>query len=287
MKKYTIFTLLVFLFFSPVIFSQGLPKVPAIHFSIYDTEDPCVVKNRTTYVVGIRNEGTAPLVDMDLSFQIPPSAKFVHASTPSPFSVHRGLVAFDKIKALQPGEKLEFKVTCKFSEVGIYQGIAILRAKNFPTQYVQEDSTTVVADKQALMNAPAMHFSCYDTEDPCYSSKNKPKYNTIYVLEARSEGTVPCQNVFIENFIPQSMKLLSAQASIKHYQSGKKISVATEVINGKIVIGPIAKLEPGMILTCKIKCETNSVGVAKNRAVLHFDNQQVVCEEVTNVVVRE
>ncbi|MBI5043278.1 MAG: DUF11 domain-containing protein [Nitrospirae bacterium] len=89
--------------------------VPAVHISTYDTEDPVQVGKQTTYVVEIRNEGTAPCTNIKIESKIPEQMEFVSAAANVSFKNKGNTVTFDAVPILQPGEKLYLPMTSLIS----------------------------------------------------------------------------------------------------------------------------------------------------------------------------
>jgi uncharacterized repeat protein (TIGR01451 family) len=116
--------------------------LPAMHISTYDTEDPVQVGKQTTYVVEIRNEGTAPCTNIKIESKIPEQMEFVSATANVSFKNKGNNVTFDAVPILQPGEKLVYKVVCKVIKAGSARHAAILTYDEFDKPIIDEEGTS-------------------------------------------------------------------------------------------------------------------------------------------------
>lgn len=119
-----------------------------------------------------------------------------------------------------------------------------------------------------VIGVPAMHISSYDTEDPVEVGKQ-----TIYVIEARNEGTFPCTNVTLESKIPEVMEFVSAEGPVEFKHNA-----------GSTHFEPFPILQPGEKLTYKVVCNAVKAGFAKHTATLTFDQfeKPLIDEEGTS-----
>lgn len=255
---------------------QGFAQAPAIHFGMYDTEDPCVVghatKGQTTYAINVRNEGTAPCMGIQLEDKIPQQMEFVSANGPAPFKCQDGKVTFETVPILPPGEVLNFQVVCKALQPGIAKNIAMLKWESLAEPAIQEEVTTVVNPGGA--DVAALHLGVYDTEDPV-SYIEPPFNNTQYVTEVRNEGTQPCTNVKLEDRIPSQMEFVAAKGP----QSFK-------VEDGKVKFDAVPSLKPGEVLTYRVTCKAITPGYARNTVLVTCDqfSEPIRRDEVANLL---
>lgn len=116
--------------------------LPVMHISTYDTEDPVQVGKQTTYVVEIRNEGTAPCTNIKIESKIPEQMEFVSAAANVSFKNKGNTVTFDAVPILQPGERLVYKVVCKVIKAGSARHAAILTYDEFDKPIIDEEGTS-------------------------------------------------------------------------------------------------------------------------------------------------
>lgn len=256
-----------------------LSATPALHFSIYDTEDPVVLNTKnsyTTYVVDIRNEGFSKLTDLKLTCSIPANMELISVEGPHGQQEISTTMQFKILKVLIPGKKVTYKLKCHATKPG--KGIfgATVSCSEIKGQYTRQELTTVVSNIQEYNNAYALHFSGYDTEDPCYVDASDQRNQTTYVLEARNEGLATCKGVVFENIIPSDMTFV--KASVKP----DGINLKSYFANGKVTFAPVT-IEPGAHISYRIECQPHVIGHAKNVATLSVDNTTIICEESTVV----
>ena len=119
-----------------------------------------------------------------------------------------------------------------------------------------------------VIGVPVIHISTYDTEDPVEVGNQ-----TIYVIEARNEGTSPSTNVIVKSELPAEMEFVSAEGPVEFdYKSG---SVDFDAY-------PI--LQPGEKLVYKVVCKSVKSGSAKHTATLTYDQfeKPIIDEEGTS-----
>lgn len=129
--------------------------------------------------------------------------------------------------------------------------------------------TLILLGLLSLSAQPAMHFNSYDTEDPIFLGKE-----TVYVIAARNEGTSPCTNIKLENYISKKMKFVSASGPSKYtYKSGK------------LTFAPVPTLLPGKVLRYKVKVSALKAGFSKNIAIFQYDqfSKKLFVEESTTI----
>ena len=118
--------------------------IPAMHISIYDTEDPVEVGKTTIYVIETRNEGTGPCTGISMTSVIPEEMEFVKCEGPGvACNFEKGLVVFDTVPILAPGAKLVYKISYKAIKPGSAKHRAILKYNEFTTSIINEEGTSV------------------------------------------------------------------------------------------------------------------------------------------------
>lgn len=237
--------------------------VPALHVSSYDTEDPVDVGESTVYVIEMRNEGTAPVTNTRLEHVISGIMEFADARGPMAFRREQGKVVFEPCPILQPGEKLTYRVTVKAMKTGAAIGRSLVTYDQFEKPLCFDEVTSV------SKSSPAMHSSSYDTEDPLQVGKS-----TIYVVELRNEGNVPCNNLELTDIIPEQTEFLGAEGPVPH-----------RCENGRVVFDPVPVLQPGERLSYKVKVKAVKIGSAKNVFLWSCDqlSDEIRDEEGTSI----
>lgn len=267
MRQNLLFLLLAFL----GVFGFAQEKAPALHISSYDTEDPVHIDKETTYVVEVRNEGTAPCTDIQCENYIPSQMEFVEAQGTASYkwNKEKHCVVFSEHPVLQPGSKMTYKIRCKAVNLGFAKNKAMIRCQGISEPLAEEEGTTLC--KSDLARVPALHFSGYDTEDPV-----KVGGETCYVVEMRNEGTSPCTNLKFRDRIPAGMEFLDAKGPTPHKWDEEKRMV---------IFTPHPILQPGEKLTFMIRCKAIESGFSRNTAIALFDQfgPEIVDEESSTI----
>ncbi len=119
--------------------------VPAMHISALDTEDPVEVGDTTTYVIEVRNEGQKATTQVELRVQIPEESEFIDAQcadAPGTWSPGERAAVFRKVPRMEPGQRVEYRVTVRFKEKGSAVCGAILSYAEFGKPVRAEEGTT-------------------------------------------------------------------------------------------------------------------------------------------------
>jgi len=123
---------------------------PLVSFltSLLDTVDPVQIGQTTTYLYNVTNQGIgqATALGTKVSFKMPVNMIFVSASGPSSYIFAAGIVTFDPIPTLVPGETIRFRITTQAGGVGpsFVQGQASVTATNYPQTITSGEGTTIV-----------------------------------------------------------------------------------------------------------------------------------------------
>jgi len=120
----------------------------AMHISKYDTEDPVMAGETTTYVVEVRNEGFKDATGIQLSNVIPELSEFVSAKGTGAngeeieFTLDGQTVNFGELPILESGEKAVYNITVKAASTGELLNRTSLRYNEFDKEIVVEEPTT-------------------------------------------------------------------------------------------------------------------------------------------------
>lgn len=133
--------------FSPIEASTDIEILigPAVLYSLVDTEDPCEVGKKTTYILKIeRNPYTVfPMSNLQISCKIPEQMELVEAIGGRFNNFTNGKILFAPIPILSPGESVEYRITCKALKPSSVKFIALLQWNFFNRPIILEERTTV------------------------------------------------------------------------------------------------------------------------------------------------
>src|SRR5207249_10386202 len=88
-----------------------------------DLVDPVEVGKKTSYLLKITNQGTAPAGGIEVKAFVPKEMKFVGSKAPVAEQVNGPVITFAKVDNLEPGKTVEY-----FVEVEALQpGVALFR----------------------------------------------------------------------------------------------------------------------------------------------------------------
>jgi uncharacterized repeat protein (TIGR01451 family) len=90
-------------------------------FSAVDTVDPVRVGEGTTYVIVVRNQGSAPSRNITLNATLPPEEQFVDGTGATAVSAEGQKVIFGVLPALAPGQEATWRVNVKAINEGAVQ----------------------------------------------------------------------------------------------------------------------------------------------------------------------
>lgn len=225
-----------------------------------------------SFKISVSNAGDVPVKDVDVTCMLPDSMDYVESAPRGVYSLKKG---DDSAKVtwssgeVEPGKAAGIEVTVRARKTGpcTLSAKLVCRSREFPALVPLE---AVV--NYRVMGIPAMHVSSYDTEDPVEVGQR-----TVYVIEARNEGTGACTNVRIRSRIPPEMEFVEANGP-----SESKYDVEAR----EILFEPVPLLAPGEKLTFKVTCKVIKEGCAKHAATLTYDqfDKPIVFEEGTTCV---
>jgi len=119
----------------------------ALHIDSFDTYDPVVVGQQTTYVVTIKNEGTMTAHNVVLVNTIPAEMKLVNVTGPTSRTevVVASKIEFEKIPVLAPDEEATFKITVEAVKEGEAVNTAEFNCDEFRRPVMSQEGTRVYA----------------------------------------------------------------------------------------------------------------------------------------------
>ena len=116
-------------------------RLPALQLIVLDDEDPVIKGDQVIYSIRVWNEGDADDNQVQLVAELPEGLEFVSADGPTENSQEGSNVTFEPIETLEPGDRVDYKVTAK--SVGS-EGVRFkvkLTSKELPSEVVAEEPT--------------------------------------------------------------------------------------------------------------------------------------------------
>ena len=108
-----------------------------------DSDDPIVIGGQTTYIVNVTNEGDAIAYNTLVTVQIPEMTSFISASGPTSYTLTDGLVTYDPIASINPGDSQMFYVTVEADDSGYVIAEATVTADEYPQIVEVQEGTTI------------------------------------------------------------------------------------------------------------------------------------------------
>ena len=222
-----------------------------------------------SYTITVTNDGDGSAKNLVLVDRLPKQLDYISSTPRGTFRPGRGdqLATITwNLGDLEPKKQFVITLQVRANAIGRCRNSVKLTSET--TEPPQITPLEAHADTN-IIGVPAMHISSYDTEDPVEIGKQ-----TIYVIEARNEGTSPCTNVTMANHIDEEMELLSASGP-----------VSFKIKGNRVFFDPVPILPPGEKLIYKIVCKAVKEGSAKNTATLRYDQftKPIIDEEGTSV----
>ena len=114
------------------------------HLSTYDTDDPCVVGTKITYVVTARNEGTSAITNIVIKNICPKEMKFlkVKSGPRHRYNKREHYVEFMQT-ILEAGETIKYKIECEAITKGKARNIACLKYDQFGGEIIDQEETII------------------------------------------------------------------------------------------------------------------------------------------------
>jgi len=87
-----------------------LRVIPAILLEVIDVTDPVEVGTRTTYVITVTNQGSAPSTNIEIVCGLEDNVRYVSSSGSSPGTIENGTLTFAPLESLAPKAKAIWRV---------------------------------------------------------------------------------------------------------------------------------------------------------------------------------
>ena len=92
--------------------------VPAIRLETVDLVDPVPQGDTTTYVVRVKNQGTAEDLNVQLRAQLPDKLEYVSGQGDTNITLEGGMIVFAPIDRFDPGDIAEWQITARATATG-------------------------------------------------------------------------------------------------------------------------------------------------------------------------
>ncbi len=91
----------------------SITGIAGILLEVIDTADPVEVGQEETYLVTVTNQGTAPDKNIRIRAELEPSMEYVSSSGPTEVAEKDGMVTFQPLAELQPGESVTWTIVIR------------------------------------------------------------------------------------------------------------------------------------------------------------------------------
>ncbi|HPY73938.1 MAG: DUF11 domain-containing protein [Planctomycetes bacterium] len=116
---------------------------PALLIEVIDTVDPLLLKEETSYVIEVTNQGTALDRDVQIFCEFPVEITPLQASGDTPGTIEGKKVTFQPYPVLQPKEKIKFIIRAHAVNKGDARLRTYLRSELLQKPVLEEESTQV------------------------------------------------------------------------------------------------------------------------------------------------
>ena len=113
----------------------------SLALDIRDLEDPVEVGSETAYEIRVKNEGSAPAKNVEVSCELPAGMTLVNVESQIPFATERNLIAFQPISQVRPGETVTIRVHVKAAAEGNHRFRTRLSSESIDEPIVGDELT--------------------------------------------------------------------------------------------------------------------------------------------------
>ena len=117
--------------------------ISAILIETVDKVDPVPVGDNTVYEIYVKNQGSAPDLNVNLTGELPDGLTFVSATGDSDVSANGNNLTFGQIDELAPGDVVSWNVTVKAEKADKVQFKLMLKSDANPEPIREEEPTTL------------------------------------------------------------------------------------------------------------------------------------------------
>jgi uncharacterized repeat protein (TIGR01451 family) len=122
--------------------------VSAIRLEVVDLTDPVPVGDTTTYLVQVKNQGSAEELNINISAALPGSLQFVDAEGASEVMGEGNRLTFGQIDRLDPGDVIEWEVRTRASAEGKVRFEIELTSDANPQAVLDIEPTTLIPSRE-------------------------------------------------------------------------------------------------------------------------------------------
>ncbi|WP_372370944.1 hypothetical protein [Candidatus Uabimicrobium sp. HlEnr_7] len=235
--------------------------MPALHVSMYDTEDCVVAGGATAYVISVRNEGTSDCSEIVIKNYISSEVRLLGAKGDLKYEIIDGNVVFSH-KSLSPGEKITCYVKVKTTKKGLVKNTVVVSCREFLKSITIEEATSVATSITSARDRWGIDVICYDTDNPIAVDES-----TTYVIGVRNEGINTCKGIILRGSIAEEMELISVENSIN---------------KNEVQFAPFT-LKPGEKKIFEVTAVAKRSGFAVSSFILEIDSFKIKEQEGTTI----
>lgn len=116
---------------------------PALLIEVIDTNDPLLIGDKTTYVIKVTNQGTAPDTNVGLEVAVPAEMKIVSASGSTNGQISGNAISFAAYPLLKAKEVIQYRVVTEAVTTGDSRFRVKMNSNLLKTPVPEEESTQV------------------------------------------------------------------------------------------------------------------------------------------------
>ena len=117
--------------------------IPAALIELVDNNDPVQVGNATVYQIAVKNQGTAPDMNVRLQAQVPQGMQFVHGEGDTQVTMQNGTINFAPIAQLDPGQVVTWKIQLQAQNPGTARFNVRMISEANQKPIVEQEPTTL------------------------------------------------------------------------------------------------------------------------------------------------
>ncbi len=121
--------------------TTNVEGVSSLALDIQDLEDPVEVGSETAYEIRVKNEGSAPAKNVNVSCELPAGMTLVNVDAGIPFAAEQNMLVFQPISQIRPGETVTLRVHVKSAQAGNHRFRARLSSESIDEPLVGDELT--------------------------------------------------------------------------------------------------------------------------------------------------
>ena len=115
--------------------------VPAILLEVVDVQDPVEIGENDTYIIAVTNQGTKVDTNVQIVCELEPGMQYVSSSGPTDAKVSANKITFAPLAALDPKEKVEWKVVIKALSDGDWRFKTSMTSNELTRPVIETEAT--------------------------------------------------------------------------------------------------------------------------------------------------